>query len=230
MNKTALGLAFIALSCPSMVRATPGNQKPDWIDGSSMEYPREKYLLGVGLGDDRATAEDRARGEISKIFSTQVSVHTSLAESETNLKTDNKNESTFSQGISQSVQTASKKIIEDVALVEHWQDAATRQHYALAVLDRAKAQSAVKDKIAEFDKQAEQWKGQMEGSTEKLARVKSAMKLLALLKARSNLNAELRVLDPEGRGIASPIGDASVQAQAAKAVSELDVVVDVNEL
>lgn len=201
--------------------------KPDWIEGSSMEYPREKYLVGVGIADDRATAEDRARGEISKIFSTLVTVNTDLAESETSFKQGGKSENNFSQAISQSLKTVSKKVLEGVEVAENWQDEATRQHYALAVLDRAKGLLALKDKISQFDQQAQQWKAQMDQAAEKLAKVKAAMKLLAILKAREELNSELRVLDSEGRAIANPFDEAAVRSQASKTVSELEVVVDI---
>lgn len=212
-----------ALACA----AWAGARKPDWVDGSSVQYPRERYLVGIGMGDDRSSAEDRARGEISKIFQTVVSVNTSLAESETNVSVGKKSENTFSQAISQSVQTASKKALEGVQVVENWKDESTVQHYALAVLERAKGVRVINDKIGEFDKQALQWKSQMDQSQDKIGRVKAAMKLLALLKARAELNAELRVLDDSGKAVPAPFDEAEVRPQAAKAVSELDVVVDI---
>lgn len=220
----AAGLVLL-LACAAW--AGPRNPKPDWVDGSSAEHPRERYLVGIGLGDDRASAEDRARGEISKIFQTVVTVNTNLAESETNISAGKKSENTFSQAISQSVQTASKKALEGVQVVENWKDESTMQHYALAVLERAKGVRVINDKISEFDKQALQWKGQMDQAQDKLARVKAAMKLLALLKARTELNSELRVLDDSGKAVPTPFDETEVRPQAAKAVSELDVVVDI---
>ncbi|MBI3551051.1 MAG: LPP20 family lipoprotein [Elusimicrobia bacterium] len=206
--------------------ADPRNPKPDWIDGKSVQYPHESYLLGVGEGDGRQSAEDRARGEIAKIFSSQVNVNTNLTETESNASSGGKaQKNDFQQSISNSVQTISQKALEGVEIVEKWQDQATRQFYALAVLDRQKAILAVKDKLAEFDKEAVQWKSQLDAASEKLPRVKAALKLLAVLKAREDVNAELRVLDPGGKSSPSPVDAAAVRPQAAKALSELDVVV-----
>ena len=92
----------------------------------------------MGVGDDRATATDRARAEISKIFTTNINAISSIHESESTSKQGSKSENSFSQAISQSLQTASKKALEGVDVVEHWKDDASRQHYALAVLDRAR--------------------------------------------------------------------------------------------
>jgi hypothetical protein len=203
--------------------------RPDWVDGASRQYPREKYLVGVGMADERAAASDRARAEISKIFTTNVSVTTNLNEAETNSKVGAKTEGSFSQAISQSLQTASKKVLEGVEVVENWKDGATMQQYALAVLDRAKASAAIHDKVDEFDKQAQQWKAQMDSASDKVGKVKAAMKLLAVLKARTELNGELRVLDASGKAIPSPFDEAAVRAEAAKTIAELDVIVDIKE-
>lgn len=206
----------------------PAHAKPDWIEGPSAKYPRALYVVGVGQGDDRDSARERARGEIAKIFSSLVSVDTSLAETETNLKGSGADSSSFSQSVSQNVRTTSKKMLEGVEVVEEWKDEASRQHYALAVLERAKGRAALQERLSEFDAQARQWKQALETAAEKLPRVKAAMKLLALLKARGELNAELRVLDPEGKGQPNPLDEAALRPLAAKAVADLDVYVDVS--
>ena len=220
---------WIAMSLMLCASAVKAGSRPDWVDGTSRSYPRERYLVGIGMGDDRATASDRARSEISKIFTTNVNVTTNLHESESSSKQGAKTENSFSQAISQSLQTASKKVLEGVEVVESWKDGATMQQYALAVLDRSKALAAVKDKLDDFDRQAQQWKSAMDSASDKVGKVKAAMKLLALLKARVELNGEMRVLDPGGKTVPSPFDEAAVRAGAAKTVAELDVIVDIKE-
>ena len=220
---------WIIMSVMLCAAGAKADSRPDWVDGTSRSYPREKYLVGVGVGDDRATASDRARSEISKIFTTNVNVTTNLHESETNSRAGAKTENSFSQAISQNLQTASKKVLEGVELAENWKDSGTMQQYALAVLDRSKALAAVKDKLDDFDRQAQQWKSQMDSASDKVGKVKAAMKLLALLKARVELNGEVRVLDPGGKTIPSPFDEAAARAEAARTVAELDVIVDIKE-
>lgn len=222
MKRALLAAVLLGVAGPSWA-----DKKPDWVDGPSGRYPRERYLVGVGIGDDRATSEDRARGEISKIFSTQVSVKTDLTESEANLKDGSGEKSSFSQSISQNVQTVSKKVLEGVELVENWRDPTAAQHYALAVLEKSKAIRVIEDKLDEIDKLAGEWKGSLESSTEKLPRVKAAMKLLAVLKARDGLNSDLRVL-AGGAGRALSFNEGEIRQQAGKALAELDVVVDMS--
>ena len=226
MMKKLLPL-LIGLACAATVGANPRNPKPDWVDGASMEFPREHYLTGVGSADDRNTAQERARGEISKIFSSQIAVNTASQATESVVQvTGRKDQNSFSQSVSNSVENVSKKMLEGVEIHETWQDEASRVYYSLAVLDKSKAVSAVTDKIADFDAQIKQWYAQMVQATDKLPRVKAAMKLLALFKARKDLEGDLRVLD--GKGMPNTVDEAAVRATAAKTLSELEVVVDIN--
>lgn len=223
MNRVLRALPALLLA----VAANAAKGKPDWVSGQSAKYSRDAYLVGVGIGDTRGTSEDRGRAEISKIFSTLVSAETNLSESETNAKQGKAEESRFQQSISQNVQTVSKKILEGVEVVENWQDEATREHFALAVLDRAKAAAAVTEKIEDFNGQADSWKKQMDASPEKLPKVKAAMKLMAILNARKGLVDDLRVLRPGEKAPEPSFSEAEARPQAAQALASLEVVVDI---
>lgn len=206
--------------CLALAAAAGG--KPDWVDGPSKKYPRSAYLVGVGSADDQEAARDRARGEIARIFSSLVIVETEVDESETN----SSGASSFSQNVAQNVRTASRKMLEGVEVVSEWQDPASRVHFALAVLERAKGRSALEDRVRDLDKQATEWQAALDKADGKLPRVKAAMKVLALLRGREELNSELRVLDAGGKGLLSPLDAGVLKSRAAKALSELDVAVD----
>jgi hypothetical protein len=208
--------------------AAAGSSAPDWVEGQSRKYPREMYMTGVGSGDDRASAEDRARGEIARVFSTVVTVNTRVFEAEKN-KNDakGKSETSFSNSVDQTVQTASRKVLEGTEIVETWKDQTAKRVYALAALDRHKAMASVEEKLDELDAQSKEWNGQMQASADRLGKVKAAMKLMALLKARESLNAELRILDASGHGRPNPLNEALVRPEASKALSSLEITVDV---
>lgn len=205
--KTLLAVALAAFAA-----------KPDWIDGPPRKYPRSSYLVGVGMADEKETARDRARGELARIFSSLVTVETVGETSETN--------GAFSASVSHKVRTASKKMLEGVEVVEEWRDPDSKVWHALAVLDREKGRGALQDRIAELDKQAAELKAHLDKAGDKLPRVKAAMKLLAVLRGREELNSELRVLDAGGKGIPSPLDAGALKARAAQAMAELDVAVD----
>lgn len=222
-------LAVLAAACagpqtPS-AGSSSGGRKPAWVEGESADYPRSAYVLGVGSGDDEGTASDRARGEISRVFSSAVSVDTSLSETEENVKAQGRENSSFSQTVAQQIRTASKKMLEGVEIPERWKDSSSGRWYALAALSRGKALAAVDERMRALDEDAALWKGKMDAAGDKFERAKAAAKLSTLLKARLELENDRRVLG--GGSLASPVDAASARAEAAKALAALDVVVAV---
>lgn len=221
-------LMILACACTATTPVLQAKAKPDWVDGESREFRRDSYLTGVGSADDRNTAQERARGEISKIFTSQMNVVTNSMSAESTVQvTGKKDQNSFSQSVAMSVENVSKKLLEGVEIEETWQDEASRVWYALAVLDKSKAVSAVTDKIADMDAQVKQYYAQMVQAADKLPRVKAAMKLLAIFKARKGMEADLRVLD--GKGMPNPVDEAAVKAAAAKALEEIEIVVDISQ-
>ncbi len=207
----------------SSAGSSVGGPRPAWVEGESPRWPRAQNVLGVGSADDEEGAADRARGEISRVFSSAVSVDTTLEESEANLTQGGKTTSSFSQQVAQNIRTASKKILEGVEIVERWKDKAASRFYALAVLNKGKAMAAVAEKTQALDADAQQWKTKMDAAGDKFERAKAAAKLGALLKGRLDLENDRRVLG--GGTFPSTVDVSAAKAAAAKALAELDVVV-----
>ncbi|MBI5624130.1 MAG: LPP20 family lipoprotein [Elusimicrobia bacterium] len=199
--------------------------KPEWaVKGTCSEFPRERYMLGVGLADNEAAAKERARSEISKIFRTEVSATLESSMSETTRGKGDKTERSFSVSAQDHVRTATQEIQEGVELVDQWQDPATRVYYSLAAVEREKAKAILGSKIEDLDRQAQEYSSQLDAASEKLPRIKAAMRFLALLKSRETLNDKYRVVDPQGKP--SPFNIAQVKAEANKAIAGLEVYVD----
>lgn len=226
MNYFALAAVLLTLSaCGGAVvkSSSGGGPRPAWVEGESAKWPRSQYVTGVGSADEEDAAADRARGEISRVFSSNVSVDTSVDESEATVNSGGKTTTSFSQQLAQNVRTASKKMMEGVEIVERWKDAAASRYYALATLSKSKAMGAVTEKTQALDADASLWKTKMDAAGDKFERAKAAAKLSALLKSRLDLENDRRVLG--GGALASTVDVSAAKAAAAKALAELDVVV-----
>jgi hypothetical protein len=198
--------------------------RPGWVDGNGTEFPRSRFLTGIGVGDDQASAMERSRGEISRIFSTQVTMNTMVNSSEQESSLQGKTSSSYSQDVSQAVRSTSQKALEGTEIARAWRDKTTGQYYALAILDRAKALAAIGGKLEDIDGQVRPLAAGLAAEPEKLAKIKNAMKLKALLKGRKSLEADLRVLDPSaGAQAGFDVNGAADAAQ--KALASLDVAV-----
>ena len=66
---TATAILLLA-ACSS---AKPGDARPEWVNGNSSQYPAATYLTGHGQADNMAAAKDRARADLAKNFSVNVS-------------------------------------------------------------------------------------------------------------------------------------------------------------
>jgi hypothetical protein len=225
MNKIlfAAALALSACAGTPTARTASSGARPAWVEGDSARWPRAQYVTGVGSADDEDGAADRARGEISRVFSSNVIVDTTLDETETSLTQGGKASVSFSQLVAQKVQTASRKILEGVEIAERWKDASSARYYALAALNKVKALGAVGEKTAALDADAAQWKARLDVAGDKFERAKAAAKLSALLKGRLDLENDRRVLG--GGPLASTVDVSAAKAAAAQALADLDVVV-----
>lgn len=203
---------------PASARTAEG-PRPDWLEGDGSEFPRARYVTGVGSADEDSAASDRARGEVARVFSADVSVNTSLDESESTLGRDGARSESFSQSVAQSVRTATRKALEGVDVVRRWRDPSGRW-YALAVLPKAQALLAVTEKLQDLDEQAAAWKAALNRASGRFDKAVAAAKLLALAKAREPLATERRVLGGGGE----PGDDlGAVKAEAAQALAALNV-------
>ena len=206
--------------------ASAGGSRPGWVDGQGSEWPRSRFITGLGSADDENTAADRARGEVARVFSADVSVNTSTEQSEGTSQKDGKTSTSFSSTVAEKVRTATQKVLEGVDVVARWKDSSVGRYYALAALPKEQALIAVNEKAHDIGAEAAQYKAQLTSATDAFARAKAAAKLLALAKAWSGLEADSRVLG--GGALSGDFDTATVRPEAAKAMAALDVVVAVS--
>ena len=102
-------VAMALLMALPVVALAARDGRPDWTSGESIDYPKALYLLGVGVADDRQTAEDRARAEIARTFSSHVVATTSSFAQETGRNVDGVTITARDTAISDSARTATQK-------------------------------------------------------------------------------------------------------------------------
>ena len=219
--------AALAAACAPGARksaaSSVGGPRPAWVDGESMDFPRSRFIVGVGNADDESTAADRARGEVARVFTVDVAVNTSSEQSESTQNSGGKTATSFSSSVAEKVRTATKKVLEGVDVVARWHDTGNARYYALAALPKDQALLAVTEKAHEIDAEAATYKAQLASATDAFGRAKAAAKLLALAKAMPGLEADSRVLG--GGALGGEFDFASARADAGKALSALNVVV-----
>lgn len=187
-------LLLAGLSCGTT--QPKGSEPPPWLSGSSPKYPPSFYLTAVGEGETAKDAEASAYAGISKIF--QVKVKSQEASKEIYVQRNTQAEEQKIT-IESSIDLSTQKVLSQVRIAQTYQDSKTGRYYALAVLDRDQVGTSLKEKIGHLDKEIEHLlRSKGEGKLEKIKTLKKAMDKLSLRKA---LNSDLRVVDPEGKGV-----------------------------
>jgi hypothetical protein len=212
--------AALFVFLPTVALAAP---KPAWVDGNDPHYASNQYLLAVGYGPQRATAEGNALANLSKIFEAQVS------------SASKDYQAAFSAGKSalevQSVETltqvSTKKLLTGVKIVETWDDG-KGVTYCLAALERSPAAASVRERIAELDKKIGSNIEKATATDDKVKKVTVLRNAAKDLQERMALNGELRIIAPDGQGVPAEHSAGDISAQLEGAADELNIGVQVS--
>ncbi len=189
-----LFLFFIGLGCGTT--QPKGSEPPSWIGGSSPQYPPSFYLTAVGEGETAKDAEASAYAGISKIFRVEVKSQEESREKYVQRNTLVK-EQKFTMKSSTDLST--QKVLSQVRIDQVYQHPQSGRWYALAVLDRDQVGTSLREKIIGLDQEIEGLLATK--AVGKLPRIRILKKAMDKLNLREALNSDLRVVDPQGKGL-----------------------------
>ncbi|NVM23611.1 MAG: LPP20 family lipoprotein [Desulfobacterales bacterium] len=185
-------------------------KKPDWVDGSAVEYPVEQYLTGVGFGDTRRAAEDSAYAAISRIFQAQINSRTKELEKYVQTEIRGKVQTARDIQIDQLTSVATKKVLEDIKIAEMWVGS-EKLTYALAIMDRAHAVAVLRERVAAMDRDVRGLQGKSDSTADKVEAVRCLRRAMKILVNRDVYNTDLRIVNPAGKGIDPPVSLTSIR-------------------
>lgn len=223
---------FVFVSCASAAKkdgtkVNKSSKTPEWTqNGNSPMYPQTAYITGIGSADDIDSAKDRARGEISKVFSTDIQATTMITESERTVSNAKGSTTESASDAAEDLRAVSKKTLEGIEIAEVWQDKNSFRWYALAVLERAKIRRIYRDKLDEVEEQLSIYEKKIDEANTNMDKALAALKIKPLLKTKSSLEQDLKVIG--GSGSFSGLENVSaLQQKAEAAIAALGVYVEV---
>ena len=98
-------------------------------------------------------------------------------------------------------QVTTKKILENVKVLESWYRKTDRQFVVLAGLDRQQTESVFLDRLRVLDRKIDGFVSQGRGHPQKVQRIRGYKQALALLQKRKTLNQDLQVIRVSGKGV-----------------------------
>jgi hypothetical protein len=197
LRRTALSLPLCLLLLTVLSgRIALAEGKPDWVDGVSARYPEESYLSGVGFGDSRQMAENSAYAALARIFKSEVR---SVTREEENFRQTEKEKKVGVDrkiDIQNQTNVSTQKVLEQVRVAERWTDPVSQVNYALAVLDRSKAASSLRQKTDAAEMETKEWEKRAEKSPDKLEKARALRKAMIAAAAVEEYQSDLRIIQP----------------------------------
>jgi hypothetical protein len=196
-----------------VVKVTQG-KRPNWVNGESARYPSSEYLIGIGYGPDRRSAEDNARCEIAKIFYSKVDSQTRIYQEYLQTTTKGRSVETESLDIEQITEVSTQKVLSGVRISQVYQEIEPEPtFYALAVLDRSQSAAALRHKILELDRDIQRLLTNAVDEEDVIIKISHFKESVHKHILREAYNAELCIVSHSGRGIPSPIHFTQIKSQ-----------------
>ncbi|MFQ5931555.1 MAG: LPP20 family lipoprotein [Nitrospiraceae bacterium] len=173
---------------------------PDWVHGMSQEYPADQYLLGLGQGESQEVAEERAYAGVAKIFKAEVTAQSRDWESFLLLENRGSSKTERRLTLDQITRVSTDKVLENVRILDRWQDRNTNQSYALAGMHRGHAAVALLERIVMLDRAIDSAITEAHRTQDGLSKIRHMRRAIKDLLLREAYNADLRVIRASGQG------------------------------
>lgn len=175
--------------------------RPDWIAGKSADYPAKQYLVGRGQADNSATARDRARADLAKIF--QVTLKEQSEDIITHSQQNNgmQQQSETSARITRAIATQTNQIVEGIRIAEQWQDPKSNTYHVLAVLNRSQAGIRLRERISQLDNATDNYIQSARNRSNLITKIGAATRALDTQLERTAYQKLLQIIDRIGTGV-----------------------------
>ncbi len=177
-----------------------GSSRPSWVDGGSAQFPSTQYLVGVGQADSRPQATEQAYAAVSRIFKAEITAQAKDWESYLVVESRGQTSTERKLVLDHVTRVTTDKVLENVQVLDTWFDQKTRQYYALAGMNRAQAESAMLERLADLDRSIQTDVTEARQAQDKLSHVRHLKQAAKNLVLREAYNTDLRTIRSNGQG------------------------------
>lgn len=180
-----------------------GEPSPEWIRSTHQSYPPERYLTGLGEAESREQAEKRAYAAVARVFSAKVKAQSMDYETYSIQESGESHHTRRELQLDRRTQVTTSKVLENVKVLDVWNQPSTRQFFVLAGLDRQQAEQGILERLQDWDIKIENMVNQGRTHPQKIQRIRGYKQAMTLLADRDMLNVDLRVIRASGESLPS---------------------------
>ena len=192
-----MGIAGLMVGCSLFTSHTI----PDWVEGKSERYPDEKFLVGRGEAETRDVAEQRAYAAVARIFNAQVTSQMEDSEVYSQSESEGNTRTSRQVKLDHLTQVTSEKVLENVQVLDTWLRPADHRYFALAGLNREKAERMLVERISDYDKTILMHLEDGREGANALTRLRALKRALRDAQIRHVANADLQIIRMTGGGL-----------------------------
>lgn len=223
MNQRYYALIAVIIGLSLIFRVAVAQSQPDWVSGSTPEYPDGLYMSARGSASNDELAKNRALANLSKIFESHIRA-ASITKSAVQVEQGNEGERyTRSHSIVQQIQLRTDKIINGARIAESWKDTQEFTYHSLAVLNRTQASNNIRQEIQQLDFATQIALDQSQLQQDDLLSMSAQNKSVALQSQRQALHKMLKVIDLKGQGYPSRWNLSELKSQLEIKLLSLDI-------
>ena len=184
---------FLALICALFIISPLFAKAPDWVNGESKLYPKDNYIIGIGIGKNIDEARSAARAEIAKTFGATITQNTNDTVKEIGFSDGNgKNITTLETQANTQVST--NQVLNGIEVPETWVNPKSGSIYALAVLEKVKMKAALSDELIGYENSLKYELEESKKPYGAVEKIRSYTRMLSAIKERNAVYAKMRVL------------------------------------
>ena len=130
-----------------------GKDIPDWVENPYSMYDIKRFVVGVGVGYSKESADESARAEILKQI--KVKIKEEFEEKVVEKREEGRTETSpfFSEEAQRIAKAVVSGEIQGIIIKERFFDESERKWYSLAVFDRSAFTKRIKRELADIDSQ-----------------------------------------------------------------------------
>lgn len=186
-------LVFVVAGCAS--------SRPDWTDsGKSEQYPSNRYLTGIGTATDLESAKDRARANLAKVFSANISEVTEDITRHTSKRGSGAEQLFNDERVERIISSRTEHVLTGSSIAETWQEQKTNTYYVLATISRSQAENNLLQEITRLDDATRIYVNRAQKERDILRKIRAASNAVDAQVARLAFQRNLRIVDASGRG------------------------------
>ncbi len=211
-------IIFFIASCSSTPDLT---KRPEWIDQAQSLYPSAQYLTAVGEGVNLSRARKNALANLVEIFSVNVKAQTNVITKGTKSDSVLGVSAESSSSLSRTIQTETKNTVNGVVIKQSWLSQ-TGQYYALAVIEKQKLATSLRETIGELDRStAQDIDFSIDNAPNDIAAINALRKARDNQIARHMANMQLKQVSIGG--VPNEISSSKIEALIDKKIASLSV-------